>query len=74
MKYIDAIQKETIRMYGPTNHNFPRKVLKDFSIDGVTIRSGTVIQYHSVPSHYNPEIFKNPFEFNPERWFDEKLA
>jgi cytochrome P450 len=27
-----------------------------------------------VPNNYNPLYYKNPFEFNPERWIDTKAA
>jgi hypothetical protein len=40
-------------MFGPTNFNFPRRVLKDHYIDGVPIRKETIIQYHTICTHYN---------------------
>ncbi len=38
----------------------------------IQIKKDTVIGVNILEMHYNPDVFENPFEYNPDRWFDEK--
>ena len=70
MKYIDGVEKETTRMYGPTNFVLPRRVVKDHYVNGIPIKKGVICQYYSVGTHFNSEIYDQPFKFKPERWLN----
>ena len=47
---------------------FSRQAIKSHKIGDIYIHKGTVVNIGITENHYNPEFFKNPFEFNPERW------
>ena len=68
LKYIDWIQKETTRMYGPVNGVFPRKAENDSFIKDLPVRKGTCLMIQPLGNHYSPKYFKDPKAFRPERW------
>ena len=72
MTYIDLIQKETNRIYGPAFALFFRKSQKDHYLANIPVSKGTIINMNAIPNRYNPETFEEPFEFRPERWQDDK--
>lgn len=57
-KYIEAVMKETTRIYGPANLIVTRSAIQDCYLDGVPIPKGVFIDYNSFPLHYNSEIYK----------------
>lgn len=65
MKYIEAIQKETLRYYGPLPVVFPRICVKSHYYNGVMIEKGTFLQLHSMPTHFNPTLYNEPYKFRP---------
>ena len=71
-EYIDLIQKETTRIFGPAPGSFFRSVLKDHFFDGVSVRKGTIVDATFIGPHHNREIYENPEEFIPERWLNKK--
>lgn len=68
LTYIDWIQNETTRHYGPGNGIFTRIAQKDHYVEDIPIRKGTGITIQPTASHYNEKYYKNPHEFRPERW------
>ena len=69
--YIDNVEKETTRFYGPGNLNFLRVALKDHYVKEVLIRKGTLITNPMMGVHYSEKYYKNPNSFRPERWESE---
>ena len=69
--YIDLLQKEVTRTYGPVNMLFSRKAKKDTYLNGLQIKKGTGISIFQIGSHFSEKYFKDPFEFRPERWENE---
>lgn len=54
MVYIDAIIKQTLRIYGPANFVFIREATQDFYFaDQIPISKGTYLTYLSVCMHYS---------------------
>lgn len=51
--YIDAIEKEVTRIYGPGNIGFPRVAIKDNYINGLGIKKGTVVNINPVGNEYS---------------------
>ena len=65
--YIDWVQKETTRFFGPANFLFTREVKRDHFIKGIRIPKGIFVDI-TTSNHYNPKYFKDPLTFRPERW------
>lgn len=58
MKYLDAVEKETTRMYGPVNFNFPRVVDKDHVIGGVQVYAGTMMKFNMMGVNHSTQYYK----------------
>jgi cytochrome P450 len=63
--YIDWIQNETTRYYGPGTGIFPRIATVDNKIGNVPITKGTVVTIQPVSNHFNPSYFEEPYRFCP---------
>jgi cytochrome P450 len=61
-----------MRLYGPVTA-LSKITAKDVELDGYKIPKGTRIMIHSYSIHHDEEIFKNAFEFNPDRFDNEKF-
>lgn len=77
LPYLDAIIKETIRMFPSVGLLLERVVPKGgAAICGTHFSEGTVVGINAWVLHYNEEIFPEPYKFSPERWIEsspEKL-
>ncbi|RSL82412.1 hypothetical protein CEP51_005169 [Fusarium floridanum] len=66
--YLHAIIKETLRLYAPLPSSEPRSVNNASVVDGYNIPADTVVSMSPYILHRNPHVFKDPLEFNPDRW------
>lgn len=59
---------QTLRRHPPTNTTTPRIVQEDMVLLGNYIPKGTewAIDIHSL--HHDPEIWKEPYKFDPDRF------
>jgi cytochrome P450 len=64
---------ETLRMYPPAWIG-PRRSIEPFELHGVSVPGGVLVNYCSWASHHLPEVFPEPFEFQPERFTEEARA
>ncbi|OOQ87914.1 benzoate 4-monooxygenase cytochrome P450 [Penicillium brasilianum] len=71
LPYLDAVIKETLRLYAPLPASEPRSLPAHTTIDGYTIPAGTVVSMSPYTLHRNPEVFPEPLKFKPERWLGE---
>ena len=53
LKYIDFVQKETTRLYGPGTHLFSRQAKCDNYLNGVPIKKGTSINIFTFSNHFS---------------------
>lgn len=67
--YLDAVIRETLRLYAPLPASEPRRLGVECVIDGYKIPENTVVSMSPYSLHRNSEVFKDPLVFNPERWF-----
>lgn len=72
--YLNAIIKETLRLYAPLPTFEPRSVPVDTRIDDYDIPANTVVGISPFSLHRNAEVFKDPLTFNPDRWLEPEAA
>ena len=53
MTYIDAIQKEVTRVYGPGNIIFPRIAIRDNYINGLAVKKGTLLSINPIGNEFS---------------------
>lgn len=51
--YIDNIQKEVTRMYGPATFLFFREAKEDNIVNGISIKKGTWVTVNHQGNHYS---------------------
>jgi len=68
--YFDAILHETLRLYAPLPASEPRLHRHNVEIDGYNIPARTTVSCQVYTLHRNPDIFKDPDCFIPERWLN----
>jgi cytochrome P450 len=68
LPYLDAVIKETLRLYAPLPASEPRLLRQDTIIDGYKVPKRTVVSMSPYTLHRNAEVFQDPLVFNPERW------
>ncbi|XP_022894366.1 cytochrome P450 CYP82D47-like isoform X2 [Olea europaea var. sylvestris] len=66
--YIQAIIKETLRLYPPAQTPPPRESLKDCIVGGYHIPKSTHLYVNLWKIHRDPVVWPNPLEFRPERF------
>ena len=70
MPYLDAVFKETLRLKPPVVLFTGRTCIEDTVIQGIEIKKGTRINVPVLAVHWSENNWKNPMEFNPERFFE----
>jgi len=70
MNLLHAVMKETLRLYPPLVL-LMRKVLEPISYNGYMISKGDIVVVSPSIAHRIPDVFKNPDEFNPERFLGD---
>lgn len=74
MKYVHACLEEGLRMYPPVPNGLPRLTPEGetTTIDGKAIPGGVGVMATHLAVYRNPDNFKNPETFVPERWLPEE--
>lgn len=68
LPYLNGVIKETLRLATPGIDVFVRKAIKDHDLGDLKIKKGTSVLLGISANFCDPSIFKNPFDFVPERW------
>ena len=72
LDYTTMCIKEALRMYSPSS-GFQRYTEKPFEIDGKSIPAGIYVQTNTWMVLHHPEIWKDPFVFDPTRFTKEEI-
>jgi cytochrome P450 len=64
---------ETLRLYPPAWIG-PRRAVRTFEFEGVTVPQGAPVNYSSYVSHRLADVREDPHEFRPERFTPERRA
>ncbi|CAN8298164.1 unnamed protein product [Cochlearia groenlandica] len=72
MTFTNMVINESLRLTNLAPMMF-RKAVKDVEIKGYTIPAGWIVMIIPLIVHFDPEIYENPFEFNPWRWEGKDL-
>jgi cytochrome P450 len=71
LPYLDAVIKETLRLYAPLPASEPRSLPVDTVIDGYKIPANTTVSMSPYSLHRNADVFPDSLVFNPERWLGD---
>jgi cytochrome P450 len=72
LKYLHAVCQEALRTYPPVPTAMERVTPQGGAvIDGIALPEGVSIGCHNLATFRNPDLFKNPDEFRPERWLGD---
>ncbi|KAK1268849.1 Trans-cinnamate 4-monooxygenase [Acorus gramineus] len=72
LPYLQAVVKETLRLHTPIPLLVPHMNLEEAKLGGHTIPQGSKVVVNAWWLANNPEWWKNPDEFRPERFLDEE--
>ncbi|KAL2783424.1 cytochrome P450 [Aspergillus keveii] len=72
--YIVALVRECLRYYTVLRLALPRTSIRDITYEGKVIPKGTVFFLNSWACNMDPEVWTDPEEFRPERWFEQPEA
>ncbi|CAI8585909.1 unnamed protein product [Vicia faba] len=68
LPYLKVVIKETMRLYPSLPILLPRETMKECEIEGYKIPDKTLVFVNAWAIHRDPEAWKNPEEFYPERF------
>ncbi|CAJ1948659.1 unnamed protein product [Sphenostylis stenocarpa] len=70
LSYLKAVIKEALRLYPPGPLLVPRESNEDCIISGYRVPAKAIVIVNAWVIHRDPEAWKNPEEFYPERFLD----
>ncbi|GME26076.1 cytochrome P450 [Neofusicoccum parvum] len=68
MVWLDAVVRETLRLFAPLPASEPRSCPRDAVVDGWELPRGTVCAMAPYSLHRNAAVFEDPGRWDPERW------
>jgi len=68
LTYLQAIVKETLRMYPPAPISPPREFTENCSLGGYNIEKGTRLITNIWKIHTDNNVWEDPLEFKPEKF------
>ncbi|XP_050364022.1 LOW QUALITY PROTEIN: nicotine N-demethylase CYP82E4-like [Argentina anserina] len=72
--YLQAIVKETLRLYPPVPLSVPHVAMEDCEVSGFQIPKGTHLFVNLWKVHRNPSVWPDPEVFSPERFLTSQAS
>lgn len=73
LPYLMSIAKEALRLHPPTPLMLPHKANANVKIGGYDIPKGSNVHVNVWAVARDPAVWKEPFEFRPERFMEEDV-
>ncbi|KAI9664514.1 MAG: hypothetical protein M1821_005960 [Bathelium mastoideum] len=70
-EYLNAVIKETMRLYPGSPDGLPRYASSDALVDGYDVPKGTSVSLQPYGAYRSPRNFSDPLKFEPLRWTSE---
>ncbi|KAL8460084.1 hypothetical protein ACS0TY_031064 [Phlomoides rotata] len=73
LPYLQCVTKECYRLHPPTPLMLPHKANTNVKIGGYDVPKGATVSVNVWAIARDPEVWKNPLEFRPERFQEEDI-
>jgi len=70
LNYTKMVIKESMRLY-PAVAELSRQTTKEYNLGGYKIPAGCIVMMSQWVNHRDPNYFRDPEKFNPDRWAND---